>query len=206
MTDKKRVSYLLGTGASQAELTLQGALKGILMADIVDEIPQDIAKIDPVRFSDVNDELAIDNTDVEHLITLYEASGTHKHMDYARVLKKCFRKEIEDRINQLGASYLPKLLTAMLDMYEIPGNNEELAAIITLNYDDLAERAIQAVKDGINYPMTIENKHSNFKLDENSFPFLKLHGSFNWKNEYPIALEDKISDDDDVLWIPPGVL
>jgi hypothetical protein len=37
-------------------------------------------------------------------------------------------------------------------------------------------------------------------------PLLKLHGSFNWKNEYPIAIVSDIEDEEDVLWIPPGVV
>ena len=93
-------------------------------------------------------------------------------------------------------------------MYEIKGINEKIGGIITLNYEDLIEKAIFNVKGRIDYAINFRNNSKQFKqnnINNKTIPLLKLHGSFNWKNEFPVCLVDKIKREDDVLWIPPGV-
>lgn len=176
------------------------------MRDIVDGIALKISKDNIKMLSEVSNELSNEGIDVEHLITLYEASGTRKHDDIAKELKKLFREEIQDRIKELGEEFSPNLLISLIDMHSIESLDEELTAILTLNYDDLIERAVQCIKGGINYTINSINKGSLYTIKNDSVPVLKLHGSFNWKNEYPIAIMDEIKDEKDVLWIPPGVV
>jgi hypothetical protein len=202
---KKKIVYLLGAGASQGELSLGEAPRPILMQDIVDGLSIKISKDEIDSLSPVSNELGIEGIDVEHLITLYEASGTREHNEIARELKKNFRKEIQDRINELGDTFSPQLYSVLLDMHLIDGLDEELVAILTINYEDLLERAMQSVHNSINYSIKVSNRHTSFIIDEKSPPILKLHGSFNWKTENPIAIVDSLADEEDVLWIPPGV-
>lgn len=206
MATKKQIVYLLGTGASQGELTQNNATKGILMQDIVDGISLKIRRDNMTQLFDVNNELSIEGIDAEHLITLYEASGTKKHNEVAKQLKKLFREEIEERIGELDQMFSPTLFASLIDMHSIDGLHEELVAILTINYEDLIERAMQQVKGGVNYLIKTVNRHSSYCVGEDCIPVLKLHGSFNWKNEYPVAIEKDIEDEEDVLWIPPGVV
>jgi len=66
---------------------------------------------------------------------------------------------------------------------------------------------MQMVKGGVNYVISINKRRNSLNLTPDSVPILKLHGSFNWKNDFPITLlcKKKIKTPDDVLWIPPGV-
>lgn len=206
MTNKNKVVYLFGAGASQGEFNCYGSPVRILMQDIIDGISRRIESENIELLFDVNNELTIEGIDVEHLITLYESSGTQKHSEIAKGLKKLFREEIQARIGSLGETFSPTLFASLIEMHSIPDFDEELVAILTINYEDLLERAMQHVKGGINYLMKVINRHSSYRLEETSVPILKLHGSFNWKNEYPIVVVDKIEYEEDVLWIPPGVV
>lgn len=206
MANKNKVVYLFGAGASQGEFSYCGSPTRILMQDIVDGMSHRIESEHLEPLFDVNNELTIEGIDVEHLITLYEGSGTQKHTEIAKGLKKLFREEIQAKTSSLGESFSPTLFASLMELHSIPDFDEELVAILTINYEDLLERAMQNVKGGINYLMKVINRHSSYRLKEDSVPILKLHGSFNWKNEYPIVVVDNIEDEEDVLWIPPGVV
>ena len=58
--------------------------------------------------------------------------------------------------------------------------------------------------------MSIETKNKNREYRINtisgSCPILKLHGSFNWKKDYPVIVtnQDNLKERD-VFWIPPGL-
>jgi hypothetical protein len=206
MPIRNKIVYLFGAGASQGEFSHYDPSIRVLMQDIVDGISRRIKKENIESLLDVNNELTIEGIDVEHLITLYESSGTQKHSAIARELKKLFREEIQLRIKSLSESFSPILFASLIEMHAIRNFNEELVAILTINYEDLIERAMQKVKGGINYLMRVNNKHNSYRVKKQSIPILKLHGSFNWKNEYPIVLSDRIEHEEDVLWIPPGVV
>lgn len=208
MKDKKRVVYLFGTGASQGEISSSDDAIRICMNDIKDDILQRITNDDIKELKIVSNELSEDNCDVEHLITLYEATGTYEHKKIALELKRLFREEIQKKLKLLGSDYKTKLFSALIDMYQINEIDEVIKGIITLNYEDLLEKAVMDVLGSINYSLDIksDNKYIN-NINPNQFPVLKLHGSFNWKNEFPINVidEDNITNDDEILWIPPGV-
>jgi len=206
MANRDKVVYLFGAGASQGEFSNYGSTERVLMQDIVDGISRRIEREHIKSLLDVNNELTIEGIDVEHLITLYESSGTQKHSKIAQGLKRLFREEIQKRISSLGESFSPILFASLIEMHSIRDFNEKLVAILTINYEDLIERAMQSVKGGINYLMKVINRHSSYRVKKTSIPILKLHGSFNWKNEYPIVVADKIEHDEDFLWIPPGVV
>ncbi len=204
--NKKKIVYLLGTGATHAELRLWDERNHLLMNDIREGILKKIVDKKVRVLDDVKDELMSDKVDIEQLITLYESTGSYKHNRIARNLKKLFREEITNRIEKLdSSSFYPKLTTALIDLHEIKDLNEELIGILTLNYEDILEKAIQKVKESIDYSIKINNKHKYFKYGGSTYPILKLHGSFNWKNEFPVKIIDEIiKKEEDVLWIPPS--
>jgi hypothetical protein len=213
MTRKKtlitphRVVYLIGAGATQAEVSLKYDYIKTTMKDIKDGILGKISSATNKELSSIRTELLKEGADVEHLITLYESTGIKKHELISKRLKELFVREIEERLARLPTGYIPKLLTALLDMHEIPELNEKLFGFITLNYDDFIERSIQETNEGVDYSVQIRSRHDHLKVGSTKFPLLKLHGSFNWKNEFPITLrnERNIKSVNDVLWIPPGV-
>lgn len=90
-------------------------------------------------------------------------------------------------------------------MHMIKDFDEELIGLLTLNYEDLIERSAQNIINGVNYIINIKTQNTNLQIDKNKIPILKLHGSFNWKKEFPISVNDIIKNNEDVLWIPPGV-
>jgi len=100
--DKKKVVYLFGAGATQAEVSNYSSSIKILMSDIVDGMAQKISINNITALKEVSNLLSIPDIDVEHLITLYEASGTKKHNKVEKKIKKLFREEIEEKIDQLG--------------------------------------------------------------------------------------------------------
>jgi len=201
-----KVAYLFGAGASQGELNQNGYFKSILMKDIVFDISRRIRDDEIAELYSVANELAEEGADDEHLITLHEASGTTKDNRIAHNLRKLFREEIQEKMNDLDESFFPTLFASLIDMQAVVGLDEELVVILTINYEDLVERAMQIAKDGINYSIKLDNKGSLYSINEDLIPLLKLHGSFNWKNEYPVAIVDNIEREEDVLWIPPGVV
>ncbi|MFC2062602.1 SIR2 family protein [Chloroflexota bacterium] len=204
-----KVVYLFGTGASQAEASIADDTINLLMDGIREGILEKIInekKGKKLRAILVN-ELTSENVDVEQLISLYDSSGNKRDASLARVLKKYFKEGILEQIQRLdGAGYFkPKLYTALLDMHEIKELEESLTGIMTLNYEDLIERAVQQVHGDVDFSFTVDCK-SNSRIQTNGkFILLKLHGSFNWKREFPVTLQDKIRNDEDILWIPPGV-
>ena len=200
-----KVAYLFGAGASQGELNLSGGLQSILMDSIAEDIAIKMREMGESIFDDVSNDL-ITGVNIEHLITLYESSGSRLHSQIATKLKTLFRKEIQDRIRKLGGKFIPSVLSALIDMYSVDGLGEELGLLLTTNYEDLLERAVQEVKGGVNYVIKTNSEGSYLSTSEAAIPILKLHGSFNWKNDYPIAIESDIEEEEDIIWIPPGVV
>jgi len=207
--ENTRVAYLFGTGATQAEVAYGNKNVGLLMRDIKDGIRTKIKASNALtkRFKKVMNDLIDDKSDVEQLITLYEASGTREHKRLANELKIIFRQEIQERVQKLGLDFFPTLYASLIDMHEIVALKESIVGILTINYESLLETGVMAVKDGVDYSIVMTNEHTTLKTCyKNVFPLLKMHGSFNWKNAFPIVLKDdgKIRDADDTLWIPPG--
>ncbi len=207
-----RVAYLLGAGASQGSIKYDGCLKDILLESISAAIVKRIDKDKINQLMEVGNDLVL-GANIEHLITLYEASGVSKHRGIAKRLRELFRYEIENTIRELektfqdiGKSFIPTLLSCLIDMHSITRLNEKLVLILTTNYEDLIEKAMEQVHGGINYVVKTISKDGIYHIKEKVIPLLKLHGSFNWRNEFPIFIRSKTRREEDVLWIPPGIV
>lgn len=206
MKNKKKVIYLIGAGATHSEVRMYDNTFSLLTRDIAEGISYKISHNKISGLSEVVNELASENIDIEQLITLYETSGFLNSQRIATKLRKAFMGEISERLKKLPYNHKPVLLSALIDMYDVMGIDEELQGFLTLNYDSFIELAAQNIKRHVNLLLLINNKNPNFNVDSKEFPILKLHGSFDWKNEFPITLTNENEINNDVLWIPPGVI
>jgi len=108
-------------------------------------------------------------------------------------------------VRESGDSFLAALFAPLLDMHLLPSLDEQLVVILTTNYEDLIDQAMQAVHGRINYVIKTVPSDGDYLLKDDDVPILKLHGSFNWYNKSPVVIQKVISDEEDVIWIPPGV-
>jgi hypothetical protein len=205
-TSKQRIVYLFGAGATQAAVTRVDDACKILISDVSQAVLYRIRSEKKEDLYSVSNELLDVNMDVEHLITLLESSHYPRHSRMANELRQLFRSEVRKRLGKFSKKLSPNLYTALFDLYEIDGFNEELAGVISLNYDQIAELGFAQIYGGVDYVVDVVCQHSVIQQRKSIPPFIKLHGSFNWKHHYPIALVDEDDvDDDHVLWIPPGL-
>lgn len=207
MTAKRRVVYLLGAGASHACADYRHCGPGILMRDLTAEIAEGVRQKASsysgapsiVRF--VNDGFN-DGTDIEHVITFFEESGSAQHKKFAHDLRSVFEDTLRRRLSKiqedLGAPPTD-LYAALIDMHEVSGCEEAISGILTLNYDGLLEYALEVQHQySVNYgPFEIQGPSA-----EKSLTVLKLHGSFDWPHSWPTRRDLSASPP---LWIPPGI-
>ena len=76
---KKKIVYLFGTGATQAEASLIDDRIRLLMFDVKDGILKRMTNKNIEGFGEVKNELAGDNVDVEQLISLYDSSENKRN-------------------------------------------------------------------------------------------------------------------------------
>lgn len=223
MPDKKRVVYLIGTGASHSEMIFRDPIyrnMGLLMPHVVQGVFQKLAE-DEEEDSSLTELLNILDTgdpvpykepikvDIESIMTLYETAGTEIDKKRADKLRRVFREVITGRINEvIEKDAYPILLTTLVDMHKIRDIDEELAAIITINYDDFLERAVVKIHDGVNYPFEVDRESCPYNIKNNVPTLCKLHGSFNWENTNPVKINNTlcVENEDQLLWVPPGVI
>ncbi len=203
----KRVVYLFGAGASHGCVKAVGSDRGILMQDLSDSLAKSVRKLVEDDYQEHKDLLTFVNevidpsADYEHVITFLDQSVSAVHRKLAGDLRKIFETVLREKLDliadELGGPPVG-LYEALLDMYKVPRLSEELAGIITINYDDYIERAAEsAVGRAIDFGIGIRPKLP----ETDSLRILKLHGSFGWKDAWPISREFC----DTPLWIPPGI-
>jgi len=111
---------------------------------------------------------------IELLISLIENNNVKDADKKIRILKNLVRKDILDRLTEtrLNRFYLHK---ALLELHSKIKQNETLLGMISLNYDHVIDEAYKTVNGSKpNYCFSSESP--------NGTPFLKLHGSFNWRS------------------------
>jgi len=202
----KKVVYLLGAGATQAEVDSQGGEKiNMLMNGISTRILQKTG-------TEKRLELPDSPIDIEKLISLLANTGIKEYEDEANLLRKSYFKEIRDGLSKTGVLYEPKLAITLLEMHknkEFNDKLEVLSGIISLNHDNLFQTAMNEVYCGLN--LGFKYYSDNYKIDANKeIPILiHLHGAFNWRNSLPIRINILKSNTrfmKDAIWIPPTIL
>jgi hypothetical protein len=210
MGDSKRVVYLFGAGASQGCVQHHGSDLGILTTHLADDLGNEVRKLVKKRYpkdrslSDLVNNV-ISGADIEQVITFLEESGSWTHRDLAKELRDRFRKVLNRRLEKIRSelrAFPTDLYAAVIDMHNVPGSDERLAGVLTLNYDSLLERAIrdtlgQRLDYGVRMPLT------KGRTADSGVKVLKLHGSFDWRETIPITVTNP--NERHPVWIPPGI-
>lgn len=142
-----------------------------------------------------------EETDFEHIITFLDESTSSLHRGFANILRETFESVLRERLSAIEKeqSRIPDdLYFALLDMHSLPNLDEELAGMLTLNYDGYLESAVKrstsrALDVGIALDRNIDTAGCTIVL--------KLHGSFDWSETWPVSKTATGR----TLWIPPGI-
>ena len=144
------------------------------------------------------------STDFEHIITFLDDTPSLPHRQFAedmrRTFEKVLRKEL-DCIRKENQGDEIRLYKVLVDMYNIEKFRvrEGLQGIITINYDEFIEEAIEQVDNcSVDFGIRVEPTSQQ----PNGVRLLKLHGSFGWQKTWPIS---RGQSDGATVWIPPGI-
>lgn len=232
-SDKKKIVYLFGAGATHAEKVLACKLKGIEVDEdgisskdgkSIGLLARHVSKrvVDQLLADKRNSKILLDRGinrdslynrgelgkepyfDIELLISLLEAIKTEKSARHARILRRRFRQDILENI-KLGKTIEPKLYSALIEWHNY-NTKEELIGFLTLNYDSMIEKSFELVEEKFDYGFEIDSV-VELPHEVGKRYLLKLHGSFNWyfdSNKNKIKISDKHKSDE-MQWIPPGL-
>jgi hypothetical protein len=205
---KKRVAYLFGAGASHASVKAVGGVHGILMKDLTLELAElvrnsvyraEFAGSESLR--QLANNVIGEESDVEHIITFLAQSPSALHRKFADELRTSFETVLKKRIAavyaDVGEAHC-NLYVALIDMYDVEGFPEVLNGCLTLNYDAFLETAVSRFRDRhVDYGIALDGPGGR----EKAVAVLKLHGSFDWEDVWPIRRAPGAIP----LWIPPGI-
>ena len=204
---RKRVVYLIGAGASQGCVSRANSQYGILMYDLGLALKERLRNLIIAEFAgnptltDLTNAVLTEETDFEHIVTFLDDSPSKVHRQFADKMRIAFHQVLNERLNsihcELGKDPVD-LYAALLDMYQIKDCPEKLQGILTLNYDQYIETAVQQV---IGEPVDFGFKVEGSGDASSPVRLLKLHGSFGWQDSWPTTA----GSGDNPLWIPPGI-
>lgn len=210
-TQKKRVVYLIGAGASHGSIESAGCSRNTLMRGLMDPLIKEIGNLvrsKPRKYGKLKrfvNNIIVNKVDLEHIITFLDESPSSMHRQFAEELRHVFAKGLKKELREIeriiGKDRFA-LYSALLDMHRIEKCPEVLCGILSINYDEYIEAAVKDVYGefvNVDYGLDIqgmENENTELLL-------LKLHGSFNWEDNWPIELAGKGSKNP--LLIPPGI-
>ena len=206
---RRRVVYLFGAGASHACVQAVNSAFGLLMTDFRTDIGNRLSEVVKIKYAghpelqDLVNDVLDEQTDVEHVITFLDESGSAVHRQFAGTLRTTFELALRDRLDAVEReqSRVPNdLYLALLDMYEVSAFPEKLGGCLTLNYDDYLERAVESSPTRtLDVGVVVDRAPAQ----RGNTTILKLHGSFSWTETWPIGTRSAA--DSDTLWIPPGI-
>ena len=205
-----KVVYLFGAGASHACVAGKTGTPGILMTHLAQPLADAVhgltnsedSKYAPLRR--LANDVVTEKVDVEHVITFLDQSPRLVHRQFAEELRRIFATVLQKQLATLKDRLKEdrfRLYVAVMEMHKRHGVNEDLHGVLTLNYDDYIEAAAAKVYDsgaelGVSVgPAPALGDHLRV---------LKLHGSFDWVDQWPITKAPS-ADMDRPLWIPPGI-
>ncbi len=216
-TKPKKVVYLFGAGATQAEIAYQGGHKVNLLMRDSDVYGEGVcSRI--LKKADIHKKLEIqkgDEIDIEKLISLLVSSSRTKYRKIAEDLRKLYYNDILDVLAKTGLLRTPELAIGLFEMHKnqvFSKNVEILSGLIILNHDNLFSTASQKVYKGVKLGFKFSSDiHKCFLENEKGKNplIIKLYGSFDWINGIPIKVRElstKPKYSNNVLWIPPSIL
>jgi len=186
LAEKKKIVYLFGAGATHAELmNLDPDLiveeRGLRIGDVSSRVIEK-ARRNKKYLKDVEIVSGTGGSlNIELLISLIENSKINNWAYKTSYLKKLVEKDIKAILttHQIKQFYLHDALFELHE-HERTMANEEVIGLISLNYDNVLDRAYKAVlRKQPNYCLSLEKNAPSIK----NIPLLKLHGSFSWKSQ-----------------------
>ncbi len=216
MATHKRIVYLFGAGATQAESDHQGSKINLLMWNCKirgEGVAQRI-----LQHAQIYKKLKTDFTeevDVEKLISLLLVSGNSKYKGMGENLRKSYYEVLLADLSEAGVLANPELAMGLLELHKCPIFNErieKLSGFIILNHDNLLQTASQKIHECVNLGFKFHSKVVRCADEEEvkSCPLIiKLYGSFDWRNKIPIEVQELSPTSGyslDMLWIPPSIL
>ena len=142
-----------------------------------------------------------DKIDFEHIITFLDESPSITHREFAEELRKIFAKVLKREFREIERDIGKErfgLYSALLDMYLTDGCPEALHGILSINYEkNLEEAARLLYGEKVDCGLSARDIGSSSR----SLVLLKLHGSSNYKDIWPIEVTRKARTNS--LWIPP---
>jgi hypothetical protein len=175
----KRVAYLFGAGATNAELSHVGVdidEDGLLISDVTKRVTIE-AKRDPefLKHSRMFLERAANSSNIELFISLIE--NNESDIDGASVIVDRLKDMVE---NDIRGILTPDRLTSFSlhkALFELHDRDikETLVGLISLNYDTVLDDAYTIFYREPDYCFSFPTSKSEKP------PLLKLHGSFNWE-------------------------
>lgn len=202
-----RVVYLFGAGASHACVKRVGSRHGILTRDLMAPIQRRLKELVENEYSDNRSLIDLVNsvnedTDIEHLITFLDDIPSLQHREFAEEMRKAFERVLRERLQTIREESQNdpiELYEALLDVHNVDQFPEVLQGVITINYDEYIEFAIEHVWDcSVDFGIRVEPLAQQSERPR----LLKLHGSFGWQDTWPIS---RGNNGDATLWIPPGI-
>lgn len=208
----KRVVYLWGAGATQAEAQDLGAPRSLLMRDTA-AFGEGIAtrilrKLGTRIASSFGSDTGID---IEKLISLLSASATSEHLLLAERMRAEYFGVLRTSLAEAKVLDGPALAKELMKMHRddtFSRDVESLEGFITTNHDGLLQIASQEVFGVVN--LGFDYRSNDFVVDSSNQapPILQLHGSFTWKFGTPLEVVRlrRRSTYEDNVWIPPTIL
>lgn len=185
--EPKKIAYLFGAGATHAELinlepnTIEKQEeRGLLMSSVSTRVIEK-ARRDSEYLKDVEMVSGTSGSlNIELLISLIENSKIQGWETKTRKLKTLVREDIENILTpEITAQfYLHKALFEF-HKHEVVTLREQLIGLISLNWDDVLDKAYQEFYGPHNYCFSLDPDNSTSE----NIPLLKLHGSFNWNQQ-----------------------
>ena len=132
-----------------------------------------------------------------------DESPSAVHRQFAEELRYVFAKVLKQELSEIKRDLGDErfaLYSALLEMYLIEGCPEELCGMLSINYDEYVEEAAKSIYGKpVDYGVVVRDSDR----PKSPITLLKLHGSFNWKDIWPIESSKRGSATP--LWIPPGI-
>jgi len=182
--EPKKIVYLFGAGATHAELQnldpdLVAEKRGLLISNVSSRVIER-ARRDGNYLEDVAMVSGTSGSlNIELLISLIENSKIHRWEYKTRLLKTLVQKDIEYILSKSR----PELFCLHKALFELHTHaktetKECVVGLISLNYDDVLDKAYKRYYGRPNYCFTLADAPSS-----KCIPLLKVHGSFNWKGQ-----------------------